>query len=129
MNDVGRLLSWSSVTTCMALIAAVAFLVLGLIALVSPTTSSTIFGVPVADGPGLAFVQAMGARTIGLALLAIALVILDLKAGLAALLVSAALIAGLDASIVGNQMGLAKAAKHIAYAVVLWGFGFWVASR
>ena len=99
---------------------------IGLRAVFAPSDAAAFFGVAL-DGPqGLAFVQAMGARNIGLALLAIVLLWLDLKSGVTTLLAAAAVIAGLDAWIVGQDAGWMKATKHIAYTIAFTAAAGWL---
>lgn len=64
----------------------------------------------------------------GISLVALALIALDMRLGLAALLFAAALIAGLDFAVVSSQAGAARA-KHLGYVVALTAFGWWFASR
>jgi hypothetical protein len=128
-HAAARTLPWSNPSTWLAIAAAAALLGLGLLAVLSPTTSSGIFGVGLADGDGLAFVQAMGGRNIGLSLLALTLIRLDLRSALAALLLFAALIACIDTYAVASHAGFAKAAKHFGYVVGLSAFGLWLLSR
>jgi len=93
----------------------------------APAGAAAFFGLPVANGDGLAFVQVFGARNVGLSLVALALLALDMRLGLAVVFLAAALISGLDFSIVATHAGPLKAAKHLVYFVGLAGFGSWFA--
>lgn len=124
-----RLLPLGATSTWLAALAALVFLGLGLRALLDPVGASAFFGVPVAGADGLAFVRVYGARNVGISLVALALIALDMRLGLAALLFAAALIAGLDFAVVSSQAGAARAAKHLGYVVALTAFGWWFASR
>ena len=128
-NHALRSLPSNAASTWIAALAALAFLGLGLRALLAPTAAAASFGVPLASGDGLAFVRAFGARNIGLSLVALALIALDKRRGLAAVFCAAALIAALDFSIVATRAGALPAAKHLVYVVALSGFGFWFAAR
>lgn len=124
-----RSLSSNAASTWIATLAALLFLALGLRALLSPTAAAASFGVPLTSGDCLAFVQAFGARNIGLSLVALAMIGLDERRGLAAVFCTAALIAALDFSIVTARAGALHAVKHLAYLVSLSGFGLWFATR
>jgi len=124
-----RTLPFDAPSTWVAALAAVVFLGLGLRALLDPSGAAPFFGVALDPGPGLAFVQAFGARNIGLALVALALIALDARRGLIAVFFAAALIACLDFSIVASHTDARHAAKHLAYVVGLTGFGVWFALR
>lgn len=128
-TSADRALPFNAASTWVAALAAVIFLALGLRALLAPTGASAFFGLPVEGGDGLAFVQVFGARNIGLSLVALALIYFDARFGLAAVFFAAALIAGLDFSIVASHAGAARAAKHLGYVVGLAAFGMWFARR
>lgn len=121
-----RSLPWAAPTTWVALLAALVFLALGLRAVLDPASAAAFFGLPVPTSEGLAFVQVFGARNIGLSLLALTLLILDLRTGLAAVFLAAGVIAGLDAWIVLFHAGFKFALKHFAYLVALPSFGVWL---
>ena len=121
-----RTLPWNAVSTWIAIIAALVFLVLGLRALLAPVGAASFFGLPVPDVKGLAFVRAFGARNIGLSLLALALIVLDLRMGLAVLFLAAGTISGLDAWIVTSNAGIVYAIKHFVYLVGMIAFGIWL---
>jgi hypothetical protein len=110
-----------------ALLAAVLFGAIGLRCLVAPNGGARFFGVPVIDLGGESFVRAMGARNLGLALTAAALIATGIRAGLASLIAAAAIMAALDAVIVLRAAGLSKAAKHFAYVPVFTAFSLWIA--
>jgi hypothetical protein len=124
-----RALPFDAASTWVAVAASVIFLGLGLRALLAPVGAAAFFGVPLDGGDGLAFVQVFGGRNIGLSLVALALIFLDARLGLAALFFAAALIAGIDFSVVASHAGTAHAVKHLGYVVGLAAFGLWLARR
>jgi hypothetical protein len=121
-----RALPWSSPTTWIVLVAGLAFLGIGMRAVADPAGAAAFFGLAVPDEKGRAFVQVFGARNVGLSLLMLALLLLDVRVGVAAIFLAAAGIAALDAWIVTSHTGLAKAAKHFAYVVGLLALGLWL---
>ena len=129
IENVTRSLAWNSPTTWIATLASLIFLGLGLRSLLDPAGSATLLGLPAPDVNGLAFVQVYGARNIGLSLLALILIFLDIRAGLAALFVAAAVISGMDAWIVTTHAGVEHAIKHFAYFTGLMGFALWLMFR
>lgn len=129
-NDTSpRLLPWNAASTWIAAVATVVFFGLGMRAFLDPAGASSFFGIPVTDPSGLAFVQVYGARNMGLSLVALALLVLDVRRGVAAVFLAAALIAGLDFTVVATQSGALRAAKHLGYFFGLSGFGFWLSRR
>ena len=110
-----------------AVLAAVLFGAIGLRCLLAPVGGALFFGVPVVDRGGESFVRAMGARNLGLALTAGALIALGQRAGLASLIAAAAVMAMLDAGIVLRAAGLTSAAKHFAYVPAFAAFAVWIA--
>ena len=115
-------------TLIAAVLAALLFGAIGLRCVLGPDGGARFFGVAVQDGPGRSFVQAMGARNLGLSLTALGLILFGARAGLAALIFAAVVTAALDAAIVWRASGVAKAAKHLAYAPAFLVFGLWIAS-
>lgn len=124
-----RALPWRHPLTWTAVAAAALFFGLGLRAVLAPVAASGTFGVPLEGGDGLAYVQAFGARNMGLALTGLLLVVLDQRRAFAGLLAAAALVAAVDATAVGQHAGLAAAAKHLGYVAALGGFAAWVGLR
>lgn len=124
-----RTLPWTAPSTWITVIAAIIFLALGARAVLAPAGAAAFFGVPLNDEAGFAFVRAFGGRNIGLALTALALVILDNRVGLSALLLAAGLVAAIDAYAVSAAAGFSAAAKHVAYTIALGGFGTWLLAR
>lgn len=122
-----RTLPLDAVSTWVAGLAAVAFLGIGLRAVLAPAGAAAFFGLPVQAADGLPFVRVFGARNVGLSLLALGLIALDSRAGLAALFLAAAVIAGLDTWIVWGHAGAARALKHVGYLVGLAAFGIFLA--
>jgi hypothetical protein len=130
MSDIlARALPWRAVTTWIAIVAAIGFFAIGLRALLAPAGAASAFGLPLADGDGLAYVRAFGARNIGLSIVALTLIVLDVRRGLAAVFLAGALIAALDFSIVAAQLGPERALKHLGYVAGLAGFGLWLQFR
>jgi hypothetical protein len=113
--------------TVAAVLAAALFGAIGLRCLFVPSRGARFFGVPLVDPGGESFVRAMGARNLGLALTAAALVATGVRTALASLIAAAAIIAMLDAVIVLRAAGPSKAAKHFAYAPVFLAFSLWIA--
>ena len=116
---VARALPVRAPLTILLALLAVAFLLLGLRGVFLPDGGARSLGIAVADAADLALMQTTGARNIGLAFLALALIVLDARRSLAALLLAAALISALDFWIVLNASGLANAAKHLGYVALL----------
>jgi hypothetical protein len=121
-QDPTRRLPWRAPVTILALLAASAFLILGLRGLLFPQTAVATLGVNVADPRDLALMQTTGARNIGLALLGLSLVIVDARRAFGLLLAAAALIAGLDFLVIRAASGLGEAVRHLGYVVFLAGF-------
>lgn len=126
-TPAARTLPLDAVSTWIAGLAALAFLGIGLRAVLAPAGAAAFFGLPVPAAEGLPFVQVFGARNVGLSLLALTLLVLDVRLGVAAVFLAAALIAGLDAWIVTTHAGVARALKHLAYVAGLAGFGLFLA--
>ena len=120
-----RTLPWSAVSTWIAILAALVFLALGMRALLAPAGAASSFGLTVPDANGLSFVRVFGARNIGISLLALTLIVLDIRIGLAVLFLAAGVIAGLDAWIVTSNAGISYAIKHFIYVIGLFTFGLW----
>ena len=123
-----RSLAWTAPLTILLLVLIAVFLLLGARGVFDPAGGAASLGLAVANASDLALMQAVGARNIGLAILGLALIILDVRLAVGCLLLVAALIAGLDFCIVNSASGLSSAVKHAAYVVVLAGFG-WVTLR
>ena len=128
-ESVTRTLPWNAISTWLAILAALVFLAIGLRAFLAPAGAASFFGLPVPDANGLSFVRVFGARNIGISLLALTLIILDIRMGLAALFLAAGIIAGLDAWIVTSNAGISHAIKHFAYLIGLITFGLWFILR
>ena len=118
-HRIGRALPVRAPLTILLALLAAAFLLLGLRGVLLPDGGAQSLGIAVVDAADLALMQTTGARNIGLALLAVALIVLDARRSLAALLLAAALISALDFLIVLNASGLANAAKHLGYVALL----------
>ncbi len=62
-------------------------------------------------------------------MIGLALIILDVRIGLAVVFFSAALIAGLDFMIAMKAAGFAHAVKHLGYIAGLLAFALWLVLR
>jgi hypothetical protein len=116
---IERSLSWRSPTTWLAAIAAVAFLAIGARAILQPLAAAAGFGVPLDPGDGLVFVQAFGARNIGISVFALLLLLLGRRRSLGLLFACGALIAAFDAGIVAAHAGAAASALRPAATALL----------
>ncbi len=116
-----RSFEFRSPMTWVVAFAAFVFLLLGLRTLLFPASAAAFYGIPATAPEALAFVKAYGARNIAISLLAMTLLVLDVRKGIVALLGFAALIAALDAWIVASHAGMGTAAKHFVYVIVLSG--------
>jgi hypothetical protein len=96
----------NSPLTWVVTLIALALLAIGIRAVLMPAAAATGFGVPLSGGEGLVYVQAFGARNIGLSLLALTMIGLDQRRALGVLFVCSALIAMLDGLIVARHLGL-----------------------
>lgn len=106
--------------TWISLLVLVALFAVGVRAVVAPTTAATGFGIPIGEGDGLAFVQAFGARNIGLSLFAVLAIVLDQRRSVGVLLLCGVVIALIDAYIVSQHLGFASPiARHSIIAAVL----------
>jgi uncharacterized protein DUF4267 len=120
VDAIARGLAWSSPLTWISMIASVALFAIGVRAVLAPATASAGFGIPIGGGEGLAFVQAFGARNIGLSLFAVLAIMLDERRSVGILFVCAATIAVIDAYIVSQHLGFGIAiARPSIIAVVL----------
>ena len=102
---VVRGLPWSSPLTWISLLVMVALFAIGVRAVLAPATASAGFGIPIGEGDGLAFVQAFGARNIGLSFFAVLTILLDERRSVGVLFLCAAIIAFIDAYIVSRHLG------------------------
>ena len=101
-----RQLPWKGPLAWVVALVALALLAIGARAMWIPSQAAAGFGVPLSGGEGLIYVQAFGARNIGLSLFALTMVALDQRCALGVLFVCAALIATLDGLIVATHLGL-----------------------
>jgi hypothetical protein len=110
--------------------AAQAFLAHEVRGLVDPIGAARSCGIPlnaIEGAPQRAdFARATGARSIGLARLALALIVMDAQRALDALVFSAATIAALDWVIVAQAVGPGAAIKHALCVIALTAFGVWL---
>ncbi len=115
--------------TIVITLASIVFLGLGARTFFLPEIASAFFGAPATAPEALVFVKAYGARNIAIALTALTLIWLDYRPGLVALLTFAALVAALDATVMYGFSGMAGAAKHLAYVVLLGGLSLMLVRR
>ena len=129
LGPKSRKMPLNSPATLVAIVAALFFLGLGLRGYLDPPGAAQMFGFPNIGEAGFPTMQAVGARNMGLALIALTLVWLDAKQAFIALLLAAALITVLDFTIVWSVAGLEQSAKHLAYAVGLAGFAAYLGAK
>lgn len=126
-DAMARELSWSSPLTWISLVTLVALFAIGVRAALSPTAASAGFGIPLGEGDGLAFVQAFGARNIGLSLFAVLAIVLDERRSVGILFLCAAVISLIDAYIISEHLGLGPSiARPSIIALVLAVLGSFV---
>jgi hypothetical protein len=117
---LARALPWNGRLVWVVALVALALLALGVRAMLAPLAAATGFGVPLGGAEGLIYVQAFGARNIGLSLFALAMIALDQRRALGVLFVCAALIATLDGLILATHLGFdLSLVRPGAIAVVL----------
>lgn len=116
-----RSLGSRSVLTWTLAAATLGFFLLGLRTVLFPASAAAFYGIPTEAPEALAFVRTYGARNVALSLVAAALLVLDMRKGLVALLAAVALVAALDFWIVSNQSDVTSALKHLAYVAGLAG--------
>lgn len=115
-------LLWASATISLLLLA------VGVRALIAPGQAAAGYGFPATSADAHVFVQAFGARNIGLSLFAIAAILLDHRSSLAVLFLCAAGIAIIDAGILGQHLGWGAAIIRplaIAAVVAVLGWLLW----
>jgi hypothetical protein len=115
-----RQLRWNDPLAWIVSLVAPALLAIGVRAMLTPSAAAASFGVPLSAAEGLIYVQAFGARNIGLSLFVLAMIALDQRRALGVLFVCAALIAVLDGLILATHLGLGPGlGRPGAIAVVL----------
>jgi hypothetical protein len=111
---------WRSPAIWLALFAGLAFLAAGLRLVALPTAASASFGMPMLSESEIFFVQVYGSRTILLALVAIALVVIRQLAGLVALLTLALPLPIFDIWLLSTRHGFGpELGRHLAYLALL----------
>jgi hypothetical protein len=100
-----RQLPWNGALAWVVASVALALLGIGARAILMPEAAAAGFGVPLSGGEGLIYVQAFGARNVGLSLFASAMIALDQRRVLGVLFICAAVIAMLDGLIVAGHLG------------------------
>jgi Domain of unknown function (DUF4267) len=117
---LARTLSWDGPLAWIVALAALALLAIGIRAMLAPSAAAAGFGMPLGGAEGLIYVQAFGARNIGLSLFALVMIALDQRRPLGVLFVCAALIAVLDGLILATYLGFGPGlVRHGAIAAVL----------
>jgi hypothetical protein len=117
---IARTLPWNGPLAWIVALVALALLAIGIRAMLAPSAAAAGFGVPLGGAEGLIYVQAFGARNIGLSLFALAMIALDQRRSLGVLFVCAALIAVLDGLILATRLGFGPGlVRHGAIAAVL----------
>jgi hypothetical protein len=119
-----RSLPFGSMQFVVVALVSAAFLGLGITGVIAPRVTGALFGAD--PGGSFAFVQAVGARNTGLSLLAIALLVLDQRLALVALLAAAAIVAALDLWIVSTATSFVHAIKHLGYTLAMATLAGWL---
>ena len=96
----------------LALLGAIAFIAIGIAALVAPKTSSEQYGLPSTEPYALSLVRALGARDLALGLILLGLVLGKAHFAILLTLTFSAVIAIIDALIVNRERG-ADARKSV----------------
>lgn len=105
---------------------ATGFLTLGVIEIVRPESLGDGYGVHIDGQDGLSLLSAVGARNIALSLIALFATFAGLRATLAAVSGSIAIVAALDFHIVSAASGQETAIKHAVFVVLLTAIALWV---
>lgn len=109
------------------IIIAIVWLAVGLWEVISPIGWDVKFGVPLKGHDGLSFVQAVGARNFVISLLVIFASVTGMRATLAALMASIAIMAAIDFYIVSSAVSMVHALKHALFVVIMTSISIWVA--
>ncbi|SJZ89339.1 protein of unknown function [Enhydrobacter aerosaccus] len=121
---VARELSWTSPLPWLSVIVLGALFAIGVRAVMAPATAASGFGIPLTEGNGLAYVQAFGARNIGLGLFALLAIALDQRRSVGIFFLCAAVIALIDAYVVSRHLGFGLSiARPAVIALVLAALG------
>lgn len=111
---------WTTPAIGLTLLVGLAFLLIGLRAIIAPTAMSTAFGLPMVTANETAFVQVYGSRTIALALLALGLLWRRELRSLALLLTIAAPLPLFDAWLLASRHGIGPELwRHAGYFILL----------
>ena len=109
------------------IVAAVAWLAIGVAELISPHGWDASYGVTLTHDDGLTFVRAVGARNIAISLIALFFALRGMRTALAAVFAAIAVIAAMDFATVSNAVGAGHAIKHACFVVITAGIAGWVA--
>lgn len=101
----------------LAVLGALAFLAIGVAALVAPKTSSEQYGLPSSDPYALAFVRALGARDVVLGLIVVIFVVGGSRGAAGAVLAVCVLVALADGLLVYRERGTAAMKSLITHGV------------
>jgi len=119
-DAIARELAWTSPLTWVSLVVLLALFAIGVRAVLAPARASVAFGIPLAEGEDPAYVQAFGARNIGLGLFAALAIVLDEGRSVGVFFLCAAVIALIDAYIVSRHSGFGRStARPLTIALVL----------
>ncbi len=122
--------SFRRASTWIVLCLAAAFLVLGILFVVLPRWGAALFGIPAPEGPGRAYVRAIGFRDVALALYIMALALFSGRRALSIVLGVTVLIPVCDVALVAASIGLSSPghlALHAGSAIIFAGLAFWLA--
>lgn len=104
-----------------------AFLSIGLREVFSPAGWDASYGVALAGSDGLDFVRAVGARNVGLSLVALAAAALGARSVMVCAYAATCVIAILDFGIVSAASGPDRAVKHAVFIVAMGALAVWAA--
>ena len=107
----------SMIGTTLTILGAIAFIAIGIAALVAPKTSSEQYGLPTTQGYALAFVRALGGRDLALGLILLAAVLTKSHAAILFTLSFSAMIALIDASLVMRERGIAAQKSLVTHTI------------
>lgn len=121
LSNITHLPPPSLVVSIVTSILATGFLIVGLSEVISPQGWDGSYGVALTSGEGFSFVRAVGARNIGLSLIALFAALTGMRAALASVFFAIALIAAMDFYIVSSAVGLEHAIKYAVFILLMAG--------
>ena len=122
-------LLWHGIRTWVVLGVAGGFLLLGLLFVAAPRWGAALFGIPAPEGPGLAYVRAIGFRDLVLALYLVALTLFASRRALRLVLGLTTIIPACDVVLVAAVTGVSSPghlALHGASAACFAALALWV---